>query len=331
MILITGGAGYIGSHCVFELLKQQKNVIIFDNYSTGHIETVEKLSKIHKITSIRGDLTDFNSINEVFSQYNIDAVIHFAAFSQVAESVINPQKYYTNNVTGTINLLNAMINHNVKKIVFSSTAAIYGEPQYLPIDEKHPKNPINTYGKTKLMIENIMEDYDKAYNLKSVRLRYFNVAGANVDGLIGEWHEPETHLIPNILKSVYGENKTFKMFGTDYDTIDGTCVRDYINVEDLAQAHLLALNYLDNGGDTNYFNLGTNDGNSVKEVFTLCENITGQKINIEICPRREGDPDSLVADNTKSKNILGWIPKNDLSQSIQSAYNWEKILQNNMK
>ncbi len=324
MILVTGGAGYIGSHCVMALLEQNNEVVIFDNLSTGHIETVETLKKYGHVEFQKGDLTSFDDINSVFKNYDIDKVVHFAAFSQVGESVVNPQKYYINNVCGTINLLRAMLENNVKKIVFSSTAATYGEPVYIPIDEKHPQNPINPYGQTKLMIEKIMDDYDKAYGLKSVRLRYFNVAGADSKSRIGEWHDPETHLIPNILKSTFNNGKTFQMFGDDYDTKDGTCVRDYINVEDLAQAHLLALKYLDNGGETNYFNLGTNDGNTVKEVFLACEKVTENMIPVEIKPRRAGDPASLVADNRKVKEILKWFPEHSLEESIKTAYDWEK-------
>ena len=324
MILVTGGAGYIGSHCVMALLEQNNDVVIFDNLSTWHIETVETLKKYGPVEFQKGDLTNFDDINSVFKNYDIDKVVHFAAFSQVGESVVNPQKYYINNVCGTINLLRAMLENNVKKIVFSSTAATYGEPVYIPIDEKHPQNPINPYGQTKLMIEKIMDDYDKAYDLKSVRLRYFNVAGADSKSRIGEWHDPETHLIPNILKSTFNNGKTFQMFGDDYDTKDGTCVRDYINVEDLAQAHLLALKYLDNGGETNYFNLGTNDGNTVKEVFSACEKVTEKTIPVEIKSRRAGDPASLVADNRKAKEILKWLPEHLLEESIKTAYKWEK-------
>jgi UDP-glucose 4-epimerase len=326
-ILVTGGAGYIGSHCVLSLLENGYEVVIFDNLSTGHIETVEKLKKYGHVDFVKGDLQNLSDIKSLFNLYKTDAVIHFAAFSQVGESVINPQKYYMNNVCGTLNLLSAMLVAGVKKIVFSSTAATYGEPVYIPIDEKHPQNPINPYGQTKLMIEKIMDDYDKAYGLKSVRLRYFNVAGADSQGRVGEWHEPETHLIPNILKSTFSGGQTFKMFGTDYDTKDGTCVRDYINVEDLAQAHLLALDYLNKGGETNYFNLGTNDGNTVKEVFSACEKVTEKNIPVDICPRREGDPASLVADNTKAKSVLGWKTQNSLEYSIEKAYSWERTLQ----
>ena len=325
IVLVTGGAGYIGCHCVLALLKQGYNVVIFDNLSTGHIETVVTLKKYGNVQFYQGDLLDSNSLNSVFKQKNINDVIHFAALSQVGESVKDPQKYYINNVCGTINLLKAMLENNVKKIVFSSTAATYGEPQYTPIDENHPQNPINPYGQTKLMIERIMDDYDKAYGLHSVRLRYFNVAGADSENRIGELHEPETHLIPNILKSTFSGRKTFEMYGTDYDTKDGTCIRDYINVEDLAEAHILALNYLNNGGKTNFFNLGTNDGNSVKEVFSACEKITNKKIDVKICPRREGDPAVLVADNSKAKEILNWQPLKDLNQSIKTAYQWECV------
>ena len=327
MILVTGGAGYIGSHCVLALLNKNYDVAIFDNLSTGHIETVDELKKYGNVKFYKSDLLKPESLNDVFTSNKIEAVIHFAAFSQVGESVKNPQKYYINNVCGTINLLSAMLEHNVKKIVFSSTAATYGEPEYIPIDENHPQIPINPYGQSKLMIEKIMDDYSKAYDLKSVRLRYFNVAGADAKSRIGEWHDPETHLIPNILKSTFGNNKTFEMYGQDYDTKDGTCVRDYINIEDLAHAHILALEYLNNGGKTNYFNLGTNEGNTVKEVFNTCEKITQQKIPVNMMPRRDGDPAKLVADNTKIKEFLGWESQYTLDESIKTAYEWEKVLQ----
>ncbi len=326
-ILVTGGAGYIGSHNVIALLEAGYNVIIFDNLELGHLETVETLKEIKAkgsvIDFIEGNLLLIQDVEAVFAKYQIDAIMHFAAYSQVAESVKEPQKYYYNNVLGTLNLLNTAMEYDVNKIVFSSTAATYGEPEYIPIDENHPQNPINTYGKTKLMIESIMDDYDKAYGLKSVRLRYFNVAGADSKNRVGEWHNPETHLIPNILKSTFGNGRVFQMFGTDYDTKDGTCVRDYINVEDLAQAHLLALKYLLNGGETNYFNLGTQEGSSVKEVFDICEKVTYQKFPVKIQPRRPGDPAILIADNKKAKEVLGWTPVHTLEQSIQTAYNWE--------
>ena len=327
MILVTGGAGYIGSHCVLALLEKDYEVVIFDNLSTGHIETVESLQKYGKVKFYQGDLNNTSEINKVFDENKIDAVIHFAAFSLVAESVKNPQKYYYNNVCGTISLLSVMLDHNVKKIVFSSTAATYGEPEYIPIDENHLQNPINPYGQTKLMIEKIMDDYDKAYDLRSVRLRYFNVAGADSQIRVGEWHDIETHLIPNVLKSTFSEARIFEMYGNDYNTKDGTCVRDYINIEDLAQAHILALNYLNNGGKTNFFNLGTNDGNTVMEVFKACEEITGKKIPLKQMPRRNGDPAILVADNSKAKEILSWAPQKNINESIKTAYRWEEKLQ----
>ena len=327
MILVTGGAGYIGSHCALALLEQGYEVCIFDNLSTGHVQIIDALRKIKDVKFIQGDLLNECDIKAVFVANKIDAVIHFAAFSQVGESVVNPAKYYKNNVVGTLNLLEAMRENGVSKIVFSSTAATYGEPVRIPIDENHPQNPINPYGQSKLMIEKIMDDYDKAYGLKSVRLRYFNVAGADAQARIGEWHEPETHLIPNILKSSFRGNRTFQMYGDDYNTKDGTCVRDYINIEDLTQAHLLALEYLNNGGKTDYFNLGTKEGNSVKEVFAACENTIGKSIPVEIKPRRAGDPASLVADNSKAKKVLHWTPEHNLEDSIKTAFIWEKLLQ----
>lgn len=335
MILVTGGAGYIGSHCVLTLLENGIDVVIFDSLETGHIETVKTLENTNlkgKVKGfVKGNLKNFDEINKVFKDYKIDTVVHFAAFSQVGESVKNPQKYYQNNVCGSLNLFDAMIENNVKKIVFSSTAATYGEPEYIPIDESHVQKPINPYGKSKLMIETILDDYDKAYGLKSVRLRYFNVAGADEQKRVGEWHEPETHLIPNILKSTFSGGKSFEMYGTDYDTVDGTCVRDYINIQDLTDAHLLAINYLNNGGNTNCFNLGTSFGNSVKQVFDICENVTEKKIDVQIKPRREGDPATLIADSKKAKEILNWNPERDLKQSIKTAYEWEKKLQINTK
>lgn len=329
MILVTGGAGYIGSHCVLKLLELGEKVVVFDSLELGHYETIQTLKNIgdNFVDFIQGNLQNYEEINSVFKKHDIDAVVHFAAFSQVGESVKNPQKYYLNNVYGSLNLFRAMLENDVKKIVFSSTAATYGEPVYTPIDEKHPQKPINPYGSSKLMIERILDDYDKAYGLKSVRLRYFNVAGADSQSRVGEWHEPETHLIPNILKSTFSGGKTFQMFGVDYDTVDGTCVRDYINIEDLISAHVLALNYLNNGGETNYFNLGTTDGNSVKQVFSACEKITEKDIPVDVMGRREGDPATLVADNKKATEVLGWSPEKSLEQSVQSAYEWEKLLQ----
>lgn len=327
-ILVTGGAGYIGSHCVLRLLETGYDVVIFDNYSTGHEETANTLRNVKSggkvLASVKGDLLNTSDIDDVFESYKLDAVIHFAAFSQVAESMGNPGKYYRNNVCGTLNLLDSMRSHDVRMIVFSSTAATYGEPEYTPIDEDHPQKPINSYGMTKLMIEHIMDDYDKAYGLRSVRLRYFNVAGADPEGRVGEVHEPETHLIPNILKSVTGEGRKFSMFGTDYPTRDGTCIRDYVNVVDLAEAHILALEYLQKGGKTDYFNLGTENGSSVKEVFSACELITASAIPLEICGRRPGDPAVLVACNKKAREVLKWEPRYSLEDSVRTAYQWEK-------
>lgn len=325
MILVTGGAGYIGSHMALKLLENNEKVVVFDNFSTGHIETIETLMKEGKdnFEFFEGDLLNLNDLNTLFKGRNIEAVIHFAAFSLVEESTKNPAKYYKNNVTGSINLLDAMHKYNVNKIVFSSTAATYGEPEEIPIKETSPQNPVNPYGTSKLAVEKIMDDYDRAYGIKSVRLRYFNVAGADSKCRIGENHNPETHLIPNILKSTFNNKKTFKIFGDNYNTKDGTCVRDYINVEDLINAHLLALKYLLAGGKTDFFNLGTNEGNSVKEIFDLCTKVTNKEIPFEIAQKRAGDPAVLIADNKKAKEILGWNPEKTLYDSIKSAYMWE--------
>lgn len=327
MILITGGAGYIGSHTVLNFLKDNYDVLIFDNLETGHIETVDELKKAGNVTFEKGDLRNLDDIDRVFSKYKIDAVIHFAAFSLVGESVINPAKYYRNNTVGTLNLLDTMIKHNVKKIIFSSTCATYGEPEYTPIDEKHPQKPINPYGSSKLMVERIMADYDSAYGLKSVKLRYFNVAGCDTQNRVGEWHDTETHLIPNIIKSVFEKGQTFKIFGDDYPTADGTCIRDYVNVEDLAQAHKLAYLWLEKENRSDVFNLGTENGNSVKEVFDTCEKVLNQKIDVEITQRRPGDPATLYANAAKAKNTLKWEPQNTLEHSIKTAYKFEQKLQ----
>lgn len=328
MILVTGGAGYIGSHCALELIKSGEKVIVFDNLSTGHKEIIQKLSGVE---FVQGDLQNKDDLVALFKKYQIDSVVHFAAFSQVGESVKEPYKYFQNNVCGTLNLLEVMISNGCNKIVFSSTAAVYGEPRYIPIDENHLCNPINPYGQTKLTVEMIMDDFDRAYGLKSVRLRYFNVVGAQDKGLIGEWHEPETHLIPNILKSSLIEEKEFSIYGDDYPTKDGTCVRDYIDVNDLVEAHLLALKYLQNGGKTDVFNLGTECGSSVREVFSICESVVDKKVPFKIQPRRLGDPAILVADSKKAYNILGWKPNKTLKYSIQKAWNWEFNLQNYTK
>ena len=326
MILITGGAGYIGSHTALRFIQAGYDVVIFDNLETGHIETIETLQKIGDVKFVKGDLKNIADVEAVFSEYPIDAVIHFAAYSLVGESVHNPAKYFRNNTFGTLNLLDTMIKHNVKKIVFSSTCTTYGEPVYVPMDEKHPQNPINPYGTSKLMVEMIMKDYDSAYGLKSVKLRYFNVAGCDSDSRIGEWHEPETHLIPNILKSTFGEGKTFKIFGDDYDTPDGTCIRDYVNVEDLAEAHRLALEYLKRENKSDVFNLGTEKGDSAKNIFDTCEKVLNKKIKVEIVEKRAGDPAKLYANAKKAKSVLNWKPSRTIEDSIETAYNWEKKL-----
>lgn len=328
MILITGGAGYIGSHAAINFLNNGYETVIFDNLENGHIETIDALKKLGKVEFVKGDLRNIEDIESVFDKYDIDAVIHFAAFALVGESVANPSKYYRNNVYGTLNLLDTMIKHNCKKIIFSSTCATYGEPQYTPIDEKHPQSPINPYGMSKLMVEKIMEDYDTAYGLKSIRLRYFNVAGCDERIRVGEWHEPETHLIPNILKSTFGNEKTFKIFGNDYDTPDGTCIRDYVNVEDLAEAHRLAYLYLLKENKSDIFNLGTENGNSVKNIFDICEKVLERKIPVQIIERRPGDPAKLFADATKAKQLLHWRPKRTIEQSIKTAYEYEKLRNN---
>ena len=328
MILITGGAGYIGSHCVLNFIKNNiEDIVVFDNLETGHIETINTLKDISpRIIFEKGDLRNKKDVEILFSKYSFDAVIHFAAFSLVGESVENPSKYYNNNLIGAINLLDEMVKNNVLKIVFSSTAAVYGEPKYTPIDENHPLEPVNPYGKSKLMIERMLEDYDKAYGLKSVCLRYFNVIGADKLARIGEWHNIETHLVPNVLKGALDSNFKFKIFGDDYETPDGTCIRDYIDVEDLAIAHQLACEYLKTNNKSQKINLGTQKGSSVKEILTEIEKVLNLKINVEIAPKREGDPKVLLANANKAKEILGWIPSETLEKSINTAYNWQKKL-----
>lgn len=317
-ILVMGGAGYIGSHTVKHLLDSGFGVVVADNLVYGHSESVDKRAKF-----VSADLADINSLNSVFDNHKIDAVIHFAAYAYVGESVSNPQKYYYNNVVGTLNLLQSMLAHGVKKIVFSSSCATYGAPQYVPIDEKHPQNPISPYGRTKLMVEQIFDDYEKAYGLQHIALRYFNAAGCSADGSLGESHSPETHLIPLVLKAIKGERADIKVFGTDYDTPDGTCIRDYIHVEDLATAHRLAVEKL--GTYSGCINLGTGLGISVKEIITAAEKVTGKPCPVEYTSRRDGDPAKLFADNAKAKEILGWKPQyTDIKDIIRTAWNWEQ-------
>lgn len=331
MILVTGAAGYIGSHTAMALLQKGEEIVTIDNLSTGHIETIEKLKDFSdKFHFYRGDLTNAEDVELLFRQYKIDSVVHFAAFSIVSESVKEPHLYYRNNVFGSLNLFNTMIKNNVKKVVFSSTCAVYGEPVEIPISENHPKNPVNPYGNSKLVVEKILEDYDVAFGLKSIKLRYFNVAGAHSSALIGEWHDNETHLIPNILKSAIGKSEVFNIYGSDYDTNDGTCVRDYVNVEDLANAHVLALSYLEQNNSSEVFNIGTGNGCSVKEVFDTASGLVGREICFVIKPRRDGDPATLFADNSKAKKLLKWFPEKTLHDSISSAYAWEKVLQGSL-
>lgn len=319
MILITGGAGYIGSHCALDLKRAGYECIVVDNLSEGHKEAVQA-DEFFQV-----NLQDTQKLDAVFKKAPVEAVIHFAASCYVGESGINPQKYYKNNVISTLNLLDVMLKNNVKKIVFSSTCATYGNPQYTPIDEKHPQRPINTYGKTKLMIENILEDYDRAYGLKYMALRYFNASGADNKADIGESHDPETHLIPLVLQVAAGKREKIKVFGNDYDTPDGTCIRDYIHVNDLASAHRIAMQKLLQGEKSNFYNLGTGSGVSVKEIIDLAEKITEKPIKKEFSPRREGDPPVLFADNKKAKTELDWNPEyNKIENIISTAWNWEQ-------
>lgn len=318
-ILVTGGAGYIGSHFVKLLLQQNINVVVLDNLSRGHKEAVPKSAKF-----INADILDYQKLLEVFSQIKVDAIVHFAAFAYVGESVENPSIYYTNNVAGSLNLIKAAVENNIKKFVFSSTCSVYGNPDNIPILEAESTKPINPYAETKLTIEHILRDFDTAYGLKFVALRYFNAAGASFDASIGESHNPEPHLIPLVLKTAMGEREKIFVFGDDYDTPDGTCIRDYIHVNDLADAHLKAIEYLNRVEKSEVFNLGTGVGNSVKEVIQISEKVTESKINFDVVSRRAGDPAILVADNTKAKKVLGWHPQYDLNDIITSAYNWHK-------
>jgi len=318
-ILIVGGAGYIGSHINKELTKKGFETVVFDSLVKGHQEAI-KWGEF-----FQGDLANIEDLRQVFSKYKIDAVLHFAAFIEVGESVKDPQKYYQNNVKNTLNLFQVMLENDVKKIIFSSTAATFGNPQYTPIDEKHPQIPINPYGQAKLMVEKILADYDFAYGLKYVALRYFNACGADLDNEIGENHTPESHLIPLILDAAIGKREDIKIFGTDYPTPDGTCVRDYVHVTDLAQAHILALQYLLNGNDSNSFNLGNGKGFSVKEVIDATKKVTGVDFKVTEVERRAGDPPELVADSTKAKQVLKWQPQYaDLETIVKSAWAWHQ-------
>lgn len=317
-ILVIGGAGYIGSHTVKMLAEKGYNPVVYDNLSKGHREAVKDYP------FEMGDLGDAVRLSEVFKKHKIDAVMHFAAFIEVGESVKEPAKYYNNNVSKVLTLLDTMVEQGIKYFVFSSTAATFGEPVKEKIDESHPQSPINPYGKTKLMVEKILTDFDNAYGLKSTALRYFNASGADDSGEIGESHNPESHLIPIVLQAAAGKRPGIKMFGDDYPTPDGTCVRDYVHVNDLARAHILALEKMFSDNKSERFNLGSGNGFSVAELVKEAKKITGVDFKVEVAPRREGDPAVLVADSTKARQVLGWEPEYTLTKIIETAWKWEQ-------
>ena len=319
-ILVTGGAGYIGSHTVKHLLNNGYQCVVADNLIYGHRAAVDPRAEF-----VHADLLNPVSLRELFKNRKIDAVIHFAANSQVGESMVNPLKYYDNNLGGTRTMLQSMIEHGVKYIVFSSTAATYGEPEHVPILETDPTHPTNCYGETKLSMERMFYWASVAHGIRFVALRYFNACGAHMSGKIGEAHDPETHLIPIILQVPNGRRDHVSIYGDDYPTRDGTCVRDYIHVTDLASAHILAAEYLMNGGENNVFNLGNGVGFTVKEIIDTAEKVVGKPIKCEMAPRRAGDPAQLVASSEKAKTVLGWKPKyDDIETIIGSAWNWHK-------
>ncbi|MCE1187799.1 MAG: UDP-glucose 4-epimerase GalE [Ignavibacteria bacterium] len=316
-ILVTGGAGYIGSHVVRQLIDAGHKVVIFDNLSRGHKEALHPGAVFEQI-----DLLDYSTLCSTLEKYTIEAVIHFAAYAYVGESVEQPAMYYQNNLVGSLNLLRALVANNIRSIVFSSTCSVYGNDASIPISELSTPAPINPYAHTKLMIEQFLSDFEGPYGLRSVCLRYFNAAGAAMDGGIGESHSPETHLIPLVLYTAQGKRETINVFGTDYPTSDGTCVRDYIHVEDLADAHIRAVRYLLNGGDSVTVNLGTGKGNSVKQIIEIAEKITQKAIPVTYCDRRAGDPAVLVADTGKAKEVLGWVPVYTIEDIVESAWKW---------
>lgn len=317
-ILVAGGAGYIGSHMVRLLDALGHGVVTFDDLSAGHRDAVLGGQFVH------GSLHDKQALQALFETNKFDAAVHFAGSIVVSESVRDPAKYYQNNLVGTLNLFDAMRANGVNKVVFSSTAAIFGNPQYVPIDEQHPQAPINPYGMTKWLTERILRDYDAAYGMRSVALRYFNAAGASPDGAIGERHDPETHLIPLALRAASGELPELTVFGTDYDTPDGTCIRDYIHIMDLCDAHILALQHLTSGGESRAYNLGNGQGYSVKEVIQVAESVSGKKVPVKYGPRRAGDPPRLVADAAKIREDWGWMPRfGSLEQIVAHAWQWE--------
>ena len=316
-VLVTGGAGYIGSHTVRELLKRKYEVVIFDNLSRGHIDSVPMNAVFEKV-----DILDTEGLKKSLSKFSIDSIIHFAAFAYVGESVENPEMYYRNNVLGSFNLIQTAKEFGIKKFVFSSTCSVYGNPNQIPIPETLPLNPINPYARTKLIIENILEDFGNAYGMKYAALRYFNAAGDSEDGVVGESHDPEPHLIPLVMYAALGKKDKVSIYGNDYPTDDGTCIRDYIHVSDLADAHIKALEYLNAGNESTVINLGTGTGFSVKEIVNISREITGKEIKAEITERRPGDPAILVADNKKALDVLGWAPKRRLKDIIRTAWNW---------
>lgn len=319
-ILVLGGAGYIGSHTVYSLLEVGRDVVVVDNLQTGFAQAVHPNARFYQV-----DIRDTEALSQVFDQEEIEGVIHFAASSQVGESMVDPLKYYDNNVGGTISLLKAMVSHGVNNLVFSSTAATYGEPDSVPIMESDRTEPTNCYGETKLTMEKMMAWVGRAHGLRSVALRYFNAAGAHESGLIGEAHGPETHLIPLILQVPNGQRESITVFGDDYPTPDGTCIRDYIHVTDLAEAHMLALDYLIDGGESNVFNLGSGTGFSVNEMVEVARAVTGDPIPVEIAPRRAGDPAQLIASAAKAKDTLGWKPRfDDVHSIVASAWKWHE-------
>lgn len=319
-ILVLGGAGYIGSHTVYELIDCGEEVVVADNLETGHIEAVHPKAKFYQ-----GDIRNREFVDKVFDENKIEAVIHFAANSLVGESMVNPLKYYDNNMCGTKVLLESMVAHRIDKIVFSSTAATYGEPENVPILETDRTNPTNCYGETKLSMEKMFKWTGLAHGLRYVSLRYFNACGAHKSGEIGEAHSPETHLIPLILQVPNGKRENITIFGDDYDTKDGTCIRDYIHVTDLAMAHILAVKFLREGGKSNIFNLGNGVGFSVKEVIETARRVTGHPIPAVVQERRAGDPAKLIASSEKARRVLGWNPQHDnLEEIIASAWNWHR-------
>ncbi|CAM8390713.1 GalE UDP-glucose 4-epimerase [Candidatus Methylopumilus planktonicus] len=317
-ILVVGGAGFIGSHMVKRLLVDHHNVIVIDNLSKGFRDAV-LCDSFFEV-----DIIDKVATGKVFANHSIDVVFHFASFIEVGESVKFPEKYFKNNFEATRSLLDIMVQFQVKQFVFSSTAAVFGNPEYSPIDEAHPKHPINPYGESKLMVEKMLEEFDKEYGLKSVSLRYFNAAGADPQGELGERHNPETHLIPLVLQAASGRRDAISIFGDDYDTPDGTCIRDYIHITDLADAHIRAIEYLRKGNQSAAFNLGNGKGFSVREIIDAAENVTNKKIPIRLHGRRAGDPATLVADAKLANKVLGWKPEfTNIRDIIQHAWNWE--------